>query len=465
MVNLIVSSEDIGKAVPNPEDRSGSYWNPQNHDTDNYLRMDHWMQDVKEFMFEETKPPATISLSHEEASTLLRFRDDVKFFAALEDEQRGKESSGEAKWMIPLEWSWIPSIYRYFTSLISSSKEQNQSSEVQPWMAPLKWLWIPSIFRYLTSFVSSKQNPIVEAINDAEFLTKSFCRVREHWEQSPGLTSRVSCLNSLEKKLDETILSMGTSGAFIKLSVRSPKDASMCSKHLMQLIKERTLSKEAEKTDVAGIIRYAAWKAMCVTNGTDAIDLLLRSERVYIDLLQQELFAQANGGFDLNIHVSQFFSGFEPNWEFRAFVANGKKTCLSVYSPFVYDADIVFNKEKILELIQTVWDKVIPRIKSKNYCVDFAVKPDLTRCWIVEVNDFLPPLAGSGVFNYHNDIDRMILMNGPFEFRVVDQPIHPNNLVKQVSENVTIQYEVGPPHVMEFANKCLADAGRMSIET
>jgi hypothetical protein len=45
--------------------------------------------------------------------------------------------------------------------------------------------------------------------------------------------------------------------------------------------------------------------------------------------------------------------------------------------------------------IQNVWDAAEPHISFPDYCIDFAVTPDLTRCYIVEINAALPPLSGT----------------------------------------------------------------------
>lgn len=75
------------------------------------------------------------------------------------------------------------------------------------------------------------------------------------------------------------------------------------------------------------------------------------------------------------------------------------------------------KRDQILAKIHSVWDKIHGKIPIQNYCVDFAVQPDCSQCWIVEVNAFLPPLAGSGLFQMHVAADRDIIYNGPFTFR------------------------------------------------
>ena len=54
----------------------------------------------------------------------------------------------------------------------------------------------------------------------------------------------------------------------MKLSVRSPKDASMCSERLMSLAEERCAelakSGDNDKLDASAIVRWASWKGMQV---------------------------------------------------------------------------------------------------------------------------------------------------------------------------------------------------------
>lgn len=189
--------------------------------------------------------------------------------------------------------------------------------------------------------------------------------------------------------------------------------------------------------------------------------MLLRSDRVYQDLFQQELFSKENQPFDISVHVAPFFSEFDPNWEFRGFVADGKKTCLTMYSPFTFVPEIAQKKDEILAVIQEMWDKVMPKIQSENYCVDFAVKPDLSKTWIVEVNNFLPPLAGTGLFVFQRAKDRDTLLKGPFEFRVLEDPLAEEATMKRrLDENTLMHYQVAPTHVLDYTKKLVESSKR-----
>jgi hypothetical protein len=68
--------------------------------------------------------------------------------------------------------------------------------------------------------------------------------------------------------------------------------------------------------------------------------------------------------------------------------------------------------------VESLWDRIpTDTLPMTDYCIDFAVNPDLSQVWIVEINAFLPPLAGSGLFGMHVSADRDLITNGPFTFR------------------------------------------------
>ena len=244
-----------------------------------------------------------------------------------------------------------------------------------------------------------------------------------------------------------------------------PSYKQLITEHIRERSNVMPDSIDALGADVSAI-KYAAWKAMRCTTGEEAVLLLVRSDRIYIDILQHELFCRGTGhqqkqsAFDLKVHVFEFFSGFDPDWEFRAFMSNGSRTAITIYNPWVYSADMLNKKEQILALLLEVWDKADGHIRSENYSLDFAVSPDLSACWIVELNNFLPPLAGCGVFNFYDEEDRKVLLEGPFEFRLKKAPVteadfsrvHINADAETGQEvKVTVNMQPASPDVMLYA--------------
>ena len=56
------------------------------------------------------------------------------------------------------------------------------------------------------------------------------------------------------------------------------------------------------------------------------------------------------------------------------------------------------------------------RIRSTEYSIDFALSPDLLTVFVIEINNFLPPLAGCGLFDYYSMTDRQIIAGALFPF-------------------------------------------------
>mmetsp|Transcript_41733 Transcript_41733/g.69710 ORF Transcript_41733/g.69710 Transcript_41733/m.69710 type:complete len:146 (-) Transcript_41733:619-1056(-) len=90
---------------------------------------------------------------------------------------------------------------------------------------------------------------------------------------------------------------------------------------------------------------------------------------------------------------------------------DGEPTALTIYNDFFFDERIVAHKAEIEKQIMQLWERVRDRIhrKSQNYCIDFALAASLEKIFIIEVNNFVAPVAGSGLFDYHKEADRKVL--------------------------------------------------------
>ena len=76
-----------------------------------------------------------------------------------------------------------------------------------------------------------------------------------------------------------------------------------------------------ELSDTVKIIKEAAWLAMRVVNGAEAMQLLLRSDRIYVDILQADLFAKPDKDTGKKVCVSTiaiWFYGSHPLENFAA---------------------------------------------------------------------------------------------------------------------------------------------------
>ena len=76
--------------------------------------------------------------------------------------------------------------------------------------------------------------------------------------------------------------------------------------------------------------------------------------------LQHDLFTGSDPEkFDLDIHLTTFFEGFDPAFEFRGFVVENVRSALTAYSPWVYETRIVENKSLIYNIIDDLWYEFI----------------------------------------------------------------------------------------------------------
>lgn len=371
-----------------------TYWKAQNHSENSYLRAENWKPDVKEFCFPTSS--VIVPLPRAAAQAMLRYREEIKMYAALRDEAAGRAQTNEE---------------------------------------------------------------MLVSMDDPAFLDAQHERVVREWPtESATKRSWWAALETLRASLDAAVAPMSR-GAFLKLSVRSPKDAafylSSTYKYVHQRVEESRCAFDSPEmlSENVSIIKSATWNALRVATGAEALQVLLRSDRIYVDILQHDLFHGAN--FNLNLHVMEFFDQFDPDFEFRYFVVNGKRTALSVYNPWVYHPEMVEKKDIILSLIESTMDRAQPKIASCTYSVDFAVSLSLNKCWLVEVNEFVPPLAGSGLFSMRCADDRDILQNGPFEFRVRSDPITASEFFSAsvndaTHEASTVHMQPAPPLMMDF---------------
>ena len=387
----------LPRSNPNKDETESTvnpgYWNADFHsakDGNVYLRAEEWLQDLHEFILPARHETVQVTLAMGEA--IMRYREELKMYAAIEDQ---------------------------------------------------------------------KGNHPIPRMEDLGFLTARHEAVKQEWPLGKDRAVWWRALEELRALLDERIKAM-PHGAFVKFSVRSPKDAAPYMPSYVGLIHDAVAKNnihpdhpEALAADVSAI-KYANWMALKCDSGEDAILLFVRSDRIYLDILQHDLFAKGNKqtSFDLKIHIFEFFTGFHPDWEFRAFVANGQRTAITLYNPWVYSQDMMQQKDAILKLILELWDRAQPNIRSENYSLDFAVAPDLSGCWIVELNNFLPPLAGSGLFDYYLPSDRDILMRGPFEFRIRTTPVTEDDFVRVTTDEEgnkkTIHMQPATPHMMLY---------------
>jgi len=229
----------------------------------------------------------------------------------------------------------------------------------------------------------------------------------------------------------------------VKLSARSPKDVAHLREDLIfnDLITEeviKTISPSNTDSAIQDALAFcrACGRANRVTNGKQALWLLLNSQRIYDDLLIyvskiidiQQVSEDSN--LPLKLVVRKWVD-IDPTSECRAFVFGGELRAMTQYHPsyFVPALGKPEIEVKILDLFSTIKNL----IQQKNYTIDFALSGDLQSIWIVELNN-PPPVAGTVLFHWNSD--KEIITNGPYQFRILQHPSQdpteaiPPNIVK-----------------------------------
>eukprot|EP01106_Pelomyxa_sp_JSP_P015412 TRINITY_DN52_c0_g1_i15.p1 TRINITY_DN52_c0_g1~~TRINITY_DN52_c0_g1_i15.p1 ORF type:complete len:321 (-),score=71.82 TRINITY_DN52_c0_g1_i15:195-1157(-) len=244
-------------------------------------------------------------------------------------------------------------------------------------------------------------------------------------------------LCALATSIDQAKAELAVPWVFIRLSSRSPKDAPMTLPSFRSVYDKEfqwVLNDEHGLPPYSGqelnrklcAIYRATTFSMRVATGADAVNLLVRSDRIQGDL---ENFHRGQITEQFSVVIREFRT-FDPDLEFRGFVYKGKFTALTQYNDYTYFPKLVARKQQILELIQREYAlRVLPNVKLSSYVIDFVLcvpseqgyagradRFDNLGLWVVEVNP-LAEFAGTGMFTWEKDRD-VLLGKQPFEFRM-----------------------------------------------
>jgi len=176
---------------------------------------------------------------------------------------------------------------------------------------------------------------------------------------------------------------------------------------------------EQERNDNTETIAFvkATTKAMMLSTGAEALKLLTTSSRISEDL--NKILPFPRELFQCKIIVREWLKELPetPQGEFRAFVHNNNLNALTQYYSFCYFEELSKNKleyqKKILDFFESI---KIHFAEHSSYVIDFFVTGD--SIYIIEINPFHSG-AGAALFSWKEN--RELFLNGPFEFRVVDQ--------------------------------------------
>jgi hypothetical protein len=249
-----------------------------------------------------------------------------------------------------------------------------------------------------------------------------------------------SIISNLEQRIDNCLLSLDCNSVFVRLSTRSPKDASLKNtEKVEQILRERIqqMSQEFELNNYSVVERenletlclvHSFHQALKVQSGQEALNLILQSKRSYHDIFVRLLQQQTEKEFNMIIAIRKWIE-IQPGMEFRAFVYNNRITVCSQYFQACYIKDIKLRKEEWITKITDLFEQVKPLLTHiGNYVIDFAVLPD-GQMKVVELNHF-EKTTGSALFDWKTEEDLIrgtnLKENDPYLFRIIEEPV-PNS--------------------------------------
>jgi hypothetical protein len=241
------------------------------------------------------------------------------------------------------------------------------------------WYHIIKDFTFPTDFcpLTLDDAKLFIEIYETNFKDKELASLNEiEWKKN-FTSNQLEKLNDLEKRLEAKIF-QNSESFFIKTSSRSAKDSPLSTlkfkKLYLNYLNDLKNQKITENEQI-GCLLKAAFQCLRIENASCALETLIKSERIYQDMLLAMEMSPYR--FDENLVIRKFFE-IEVDMEFRGFVYNGNLNALSQYNFLFYSERLKIHKKFIENLVRCFYDNhVSKRLNesqfSKNFVIDFAV--------------------------------------------------------------------------------------------
>jgi hypothetical protein len=221
-------------------------------------------------------------------------------------------------------------------------------------------------------------------------------------------------LNALKQELDSHIKAF-SNGAFVKLSCRSPKDATVTAPEMVEMYRAALQARREQNLPIDNNRKLIELftshiRLLASHNADEALRWFIRSGRVCQDV---DLALEQPEPFPIQIIIREWID--IPLWaEFRGFVYNKEFVALSQYFDGCYFEEVVAQKDEIQSKITEFFNTHLkPLVPLTNYIVDFAIS-SAGKVYVIELNPYNPN-TDSCLFSWSRDVQ--LLKEGPFEFR------------------------------------------------
>ena len=251
-------------------------------------------------------------------------------------------------------------------------------------------------------------------------------------------------LRNLEKKVDHYFQTYDDlkNGAMFRLSGRSGKDMDYYdNKQIFALYQEnlekvsKKLGKDKDDINTKYVSITTLMNRFKVNNGKDVLNVLLTSERLFLDLKDW-----LNHGGREQMILRKWDDSLCSDKEFRAFIQNNELKAVCQDERFALFQDLVDNKELYEKLINDYFKTALkPLMKIPNYVADFCVLKNNE----VKLIEFSPFLRCTSACLFRWDLNYEEMLHGDGKLTVRDKVCE--NLEYFVNEWETAQSKPSDP--------------------
>ena len=309
-------------------------------------------------------------------------------------------------------------------------RHQNMSVDMDVWYPFLKSI------TFKTYFIPLKYREAEAIINFNYYKNKNM--------KDKFTKEDTKILRNLQKKVDHYFETYDDlkNGAMFRLSGRSGKDMDYYDNKKIFALYQENLEKVSkklgkDKTDIN--TKYVAITTLMnrfkVCNGKDVLNVLLTSERLFLDLKDW-----LNHGGREQMILRKWDDSLCSDKEFRAFIQNNELKAVCQDERFALFQDLVDNKDLYEKLINDYFKKALqPLMKIPNYIADFCILKN-NEVKLIEFSPFLR-CTSACLFRWDTNYDEMLHGDGKLTVREKEC----ENLEYFVNEWITCQSKPSDP--------------------